>query len=294
MKKKLWLAGLIIFSLVLMAGGNNPKEGDISRNFVLLFEVLDYSREIGDAVAFFFNQVLEPNDQLIIYSPARVYGFSKTTLAGPKKELIASMQEKLRGDTAACSSSYKIIINDMKVQVRDIESSGTTSLDAQAGLKDSLTMYRRDFENLRTLRIVNETLLMHIVDMFKTQEGKNHIVMIYGAEFRPIPNKETITRLQAIPRFAFEVAELFLSEDQKQPLDAYKFSSIFAETAIALHFLYIKPKDMSSVQDFKEQSADMYDVFSRIAKATGGIVETTAKPEAALKSLLQALGESIK
>ena len=294
MRRELWSAGLIIFSLVLMAGGSNPGEGNISRNFVLLFEVLDYSREIGDAIAFFFNQVLESNDQLIIYSPARAYGFSKTTLARPKRELIASMQEKIRGDTAACSSSYKIIINDMKIHVREIETSGTTSLDAQAGLKDSLTMYRRDLENLQGLRIVNEPLLMHIVDMFKTQQGKNHMVMIYGAEFRPIPNKETITRLQAIPRFAPEVAELFLSEDQEPPLDAYKFSGIFGETAIALHFLYIKPKDVSSVQDFKEQSADMYDVFSKIAKATGGIVETTAKPEAALKSLLQALGQSIK
>jgi len=36
----------------------------------------------------------------------------------------------------------------------------------------------------------------------------------------------------------------------------------------------------------------MYDVFTKIAKATGGIVETTASPEAALKSLVKAIGES--
>jgi hypothetical protein len=36
----------------------------------------------------------------------------------------------------------------------------------------------------------------------------------------------------------------------------------------------------------------MFDVFSNIAQATGGITETTASPEAALKSVKNVLGES--
>jgi hypothetical protein len=180
----------------------------------------------------------------------------------------------------------------MKNQVGALEGGQTSSADALAGVKNSLTMYRQDMENLRTLRKVNEPLLMKIVDMFKTQQGKNHMVMIYEAEFRPIPNNETLSRLRAIPEIAFIVAELFSSDDQESPLDAQKFIDLLREAKVSLHFLYIKPKDKSSVQDFKEHSADMYDVFSQIAKATGGIVETTASPEAALKSLVKALGES--
>jgi hypothetical protein len=133
---------------------------------------------------------------------------------------------------------------------------------------------------------------MKIVDMFKTQQGKNHLVMLYEAEFRPIPNKETLSRLRADPEIAFIIAELFASDDQKSPLNAEKFIDIFGEGKVTLHFLYIKPKDRSLVQDFKEHSADMYDVFTKIAKATGGLVETTANPEAALKSLVKAIGES--
>ncbi|MGB8953459.1 MAG: hypothetical protein WCC06_12435 [Candidatus Aminicenantales bacterium] len=296
MKKKLWLAGLIIFSLVMMAEGSGPKAAGQPRNFVLFFETVDYTRELGDAVTFFFNEVLEPNDQLIIYSPARAYGFSKNTLAKPKRELSAAMQEKLRGDIAACSANYKIIINDMKVQVRAIENTQTifANEDPQVNLKDNLTMYRQNINNLQALRKINESLLMQIVNLFKAQQGNNHMVMIYGAEFRPIPNKETLRRLREIPVVAFEVAELFSSDDQKTPLDAEKFIDIFTKTPITLHFLYIKPKDTSAAGDYKEQSTDMYDVFTKIAKATGGIVETTAKPEAALKSLVQAISESEK
>lgn len=292
MKKMSWLGGLITLSLVLTAQGVGPQAGSMPRNFVLLFDILNYTREMGDAVTYFFNQVLAPNDQLIIYTPARAYGFSKNTLSKPRGELIATMKEKLRGDSAACSSNYTIILNEMKDLAGAIEGGQTAGVDAQAGIKNSLNMYRQDMENLRTLRQVNESLLMKIVDMFKTQQGKNHLVMLYEAEFRPIPNKETLSRLRAIPEIAFIVAELFASDDQKSPLDAEKFIDIFGAGKVTLHFLYIKPKDKSLVQDFKEHSADMYDVFTKIAKATGGIVETTANPEAALKSLVKAVGES--
>jgi hypothetical protein len=294
MKKMSRLGGLIALSLVLTTQASVPQEGSLPRNFVLLFDILNYTRDVGDAVTFFYTQVLAPGDQLVIYTPARVYGFSKDTLAKPKRELSEAMKEKLRGDTAACSSNYKTIFNEMKNQAGAIEGGQATSADGLSGIKNSLTMYRQDMENLRTLRQVNEPLLMKIVDMFKTQSGKNHLVMIYEAEFRPIPNKDTLSRLRAIPEIAFIVAELFASDDQKSPLDAQKFIDILREAKASLHFLYIKPKDKSSVQDFKEHSADMYDVFSQIAKATGGIVETTASPEAALKSLFKAIGGDSK
>jgi hypothetical protein len=292
MKKTSWLGGLIALSLVLTTQFGSPQEGSMPRNFVLIFDILNYTREMGDAVTYFFNQVLAPNDQLIIYTPARAYGFSKNTLNKPRGELIATMKEKLRGDSAACSSNYTIILNEMKNLAGAIEGGQTTSVDTLSGLKNSLTLYRQEMENLRSLRQVNESLLMKIVDMFKTQQGKNHVVMLYEAEFRPIPNKETLSRLRDIPEIAFIIAELFASDDQKAPLNAEKFIDIFGEGKVTLHFLYIKPRDKSSVQDFKEHSADMYDVFTKIAKATGGIVETTANPEAALKSLVKALGES--
>lgn len=294
MKRILWLAGLLTLSLIMTANGSGPKEADTPKNYVLFFEVLNYTRELGDAVTFFFDQVLAPDDQLIIYTPARVYGFSKNTLAKPKRELSEAMKEKLRGDTAACSSNYTTIFNEMRNHASEIEGGQTTSADGLIGIKNSLNMYRQDMENLRTLRKVNEPLLMKIVDMFKNQPGKNHMVMIYEAEFRPIPDKDTLSRLRAIPEIAFIVAELFASDDQKSPLDAQKFIDLLREAKISLHFLYIKPKDKTSVQDFKENSADMYDVFSQIAKATGGIVETTANPQAALKSLIKAVSESAK
>jgi len=288
------LFGFLALGIVLTGQAGVLRSEDAPRNFLLLFDILNYTRDVGDALTFFYTRVLAPPDQLMIYTPARVYGFSKTTLAKPKRELSEAMQERLRGDTAACNTSYRIIFNDMKTIVGDLEGGQTSGADALAGVKNSLTMYRQNLDNLRGLRKVNEPLLVQIVGMFKAQQGKNHMVMLYEAEFRPIPNKDTLSRLRAVPEIAFIVSELFSSDDQKSPLDVGRFIDLFREAKVVLHFLYIKPKDKSSVQDYKENSADMYDAFSNIAKATGGVVETTASPEAALRSVAKAISEPSK
>jgi hypothetical protein len=294
MKKTIALTGWILFSLIVGAQGSNPLGESQPRNFVLFFEILDYTKEMGDAVSFFFTRVLEPGDQLIIYTPVRAYGFSKATLSKPKRDLYLSVQDHLRADTAFCSSNYKILMDDMKAQAQAIDGDDTSNSMGVDGLRRSLTLYRQSLANLQSLRKVNQTLLSQTVDMYKTQQGKNHIVMIYQAEFRPIPNKDTLNRLRAIPVISFEANDLFASTDQNPPLDAGGLIDTFKEIPITLHFLYIKPKDVSMFQDIREHSVDMYNVFSRIAKATGGIVETTASPEAALKTLVQALSAPAK
>jgi len=285
MKKTIALTGWILLSLIIGAQASTPLGESQPRNFVLFFEILDYTKEMGDAVSFFLTRVLDPGDQLILYTPARVYGFSKATLAQPRRDLVRNVQDKLRGDTAFCRTNYQIIMDDMKIQARDV----AENIASQDDLRRSLSQYRQNLANLQSLRKVNETLLSQIVEVFKPQPGKNHVVMIYQAEFRPIPDKETINRLRAMPIISFEANELFSQTDQPPPFDVGAFIGLFKKVPIIMHFFYIKPKDVSLLQDIKEQSADMYSVFSQMATATGGIRETTANPEAAFKALLQSL-----
>ena len=282
--KNALLSGLLL-CLVVGAQANAPQPESQRHNYILFFEILDYTREMGDAVSFFLTQVLEPGDQLIIYSPVRVYGFSRATLAQPKKDLVRSVQDKLRGDTAFCRTNYQVIMDDMKIQVREV----ADNISSQEDLKRSLSMYRQSLASLQSLRKVNEDLLRQVVGVFKANPGKNHAVMVFQAEFRPIPDKETMNRLRAMPIISFEANELFAETDQKPPFDAGAFSALFKEVPITLDFFYIKPKDVSMAQDIKEQSVDMYSVFSQMATATGGILQTTANPEAAFKELLRRL-----
>jgi hypothetical protein len=283
MKKKLTVFGIFVYFLVTLSLGALPQESR-SRNFILFFEVLEHRKELDNAVSFFFNRVLQPGDQLIVYTPVRAYSFSRLTLAQPKKELIKKVQSQLRGDTAVGGANYKIIMDDMLKQSREIENAYD-----QNSLRRALTAYRQNLNNLRSLRIVSETLLTDIIEIFKDQPGENHIVMTYQAEFRPIPDRDTLNKLRAMPIVSFEANELFFETETKPPVQADLFIELFRESGILLHFFYIKSKDVFTAQNSREQSVDMFNVFNRIAAATGGIVETTSSPEAAFKTLLKAL-----
>ncbi len=195
MKIKMALVSGLLLSLLIGAqAGALPAESQ-TRNFILFFEILDYTKEMGDAVSFFLTQVLEPGDQLIIYTPVRVYGFSRTTLAQPRRDLVRGVQDKLRGDTAFCRTNYQIIMDEMKIQAREV----ADNIASQEDLRRSLSLYRQSLANLQSLRKVNEDLLRQVVEVFKANPGKNHAVMVYQAEFRPIPDKETMNRLRAMP-----------------------------------------------------------------------------------------------
>ncbi|MGB7294295.1 MAG: hypothetical protein WBC70_01780 [Candidatus Aminicenantales bacterium] len=284
-------AAIAVIAYVLFAwarAGATPSESR-PRNFVLFFEVLEYSKELGDAVSFFLGRILDPGDQLVFYTPTRAYSFSRETLAVPKKDLIHKLQGHLRGDTAVGGTDYKILMEDMLGQARDVENAPD-----QNALRRALTAYRQSLNDLRLLRKVNEGLLADIVGIFKGQTGEKHIILTYQAEFRPIPDRDTLTKLRAMPIVSFEANELFFEADTKPPLDAELFIGMLRETGILLHFFYIKPKSVFMVQNCREQSVDMFNVFARIAAASGGIVETTAAPEAAFRALLKTLNAPLR
>ncbi|MCJ7612796.1 MAG: hypothetical protein MUP19_11085, partial [Candidatus Aminicenantes bacterium] len=73
MKKTIALTVWIFLFLIIGAQASTPLGESRPRNFVLFFEILDYTKEMGDAVSLFFTRVLEPGDQLIIYTPVRAY-----------------------------------------------------------------------------------------------------------------------------------------------------------------------------------------------------------------------------
>lgn len=277
---------LIAVSLLLSASapGAGSRQEDRTRNFVLFFEILDYTKAVGDAVSFFLDGVQRPGDQLIVYTPARAYSFSQATLAGPTRELTLRVQGHLRADTAYCSAQYKVIMEDMKTLVREIENQSDMN-----SLRRALTLYRQSLVNLQSLRKVDEGLLADIAEMFKAQTGENHIVMTYQAEFRPVPDRETINRLRAMPVVFFEANDLFAETDKRILLDTDLLIEALKESGVAFHFIYIKTKDIPPSWSVKEHSVDMYNAFSRVAAATGGVVETTSRPESALKNLLKTL-----
>jgi hypothetical protein len=98
--------------------------------------------------------------------------------------------------------------------------------------------------------------------------------------------------LRDIHVFAMRANELFVSDNLKAPFDAAAISELFKLVPLTFHFLYIKSKSNFTTDAIFENSGDMYSVFGKIARNTGGICDTIAEPVAGLKSITAALREA--
>jgi hypothetical protein len=293
-------AMLIVFLFTLIRFPAPAADGQ--RNFIVVFEIRNYTGDLGDAVKYIFSDLLRSGDQLIVYTPAKVYGFSKATLARPQAELVAMLQEKLRSDTALSATGFAAIAKDMKSTVQNIENyllGGTGSGDSggvSAGksddvdLKNNLANYRQFTANLMQLRRVNDQLLRQMLGVFRSQPGSNHLIVIYEQELRPIPQRRAMDVLREDAKLSFMSQELFAQQSTKPPFDAEAFASLCAQVPLTAHFLYFKPKTGDSLSaDFFDNSGDMYGAFGKVTGSTGGVNETVGEVKAGLKTIVNAL-----
>ena len=292
MRSRFMLVLFLALSIVLASAGFNALRATGSqRNFVILFEFLDNSIGLDDALKFIFDDMLGPDDLLIIYSPVRSYSFSKATLARPQAELVSLMNEKLRGDTSRAVQNYMQVIKDMEGVVRDIEANvlKESPMAETSDLRNLFMRYRQYLDNLQQLRHVNDAALRQIAGLFRGQRGENHVILQFEREFRPIPNREALNRINDFPVFAIQANELFASDNLKEVVDADAIGELFKQVPLTFHFLYVKSKSNFIRGASYENSGDLYAAFSKIAKTTGGFCDSITKPVAGLESVMTAL-----
>ncbi len=293
--RRIIISTLIAITLTFLATmGSNPlPAADSPRNLVVFFEFLDNANGVEEAVEFIFNKMLGPSDQLIIQSPARLYGFSPKTLARPKAELIAMMQEKLRGDISRAGQNYKQVIKDLETAVRNLEDFVVGEYAGSGGVPETRDMtelfnpYRQGLANLSQLRLANDKSLRQLAAAFSGQKGENHIIVLFERELRPVPKREALNILADMPKFAFQSNELFLTGNTKEPFDVTALADYFKQLPLTQHFIYVTSKNNSATGSVLENSSDIYSAFSKLSQATGGICKTIAEPMEGLKSILK-------
>ncbi|UCH93874.1 MAG: hypothetical protein JSV88_26905 [Candidatus Aminicenantes bacterium] len=303
--KKIFVYGMVILPLVVVLSfpGNTFAGESGKSNYVLVFQATDYNSKLGQAVEYFFKQILRPEDDVILFTPQRFYNYSQQTRqAHPLDKLTKRTKDVLKRDISVGAANYNNTIEQMQMIVTEIgKSMGTVGAGPGSGgegmrgmtsvtdLKNWLIQYRQLLENLRTIRRLNEKLFMDLAQSFKQRGGNNIIFVFYQQEMRITPDKDTMDALRNNPDIRFEATEVFSEENIKEPMDAAKVSQALKDAGVTLHFVYMH-KRMSRRQgiETKEFSGDIYNVFSKITQNTGGQVMTTAKPDAALKKILGA------
>ncbi|NQT80113.1 MAG: VWA domain-containing protein [Candidatus Aminicenantes bacterium] len=273
----------------------------LTRHFYLIFQITDYNPRFAEASGHLFNQVLLPGDTLTIMTPMDTYALSKKALETKSKERLSSeLLSILRKDTKMGAANYRSLMNDLRRLVRSISAStqgaGTVNLGFESesitggfDLETLLQRYQETLLKMEQLRLVDETKFIRFAAQVKKQTGPKNVYFFYQREFRPEITSDILTKLTSLnqdkPEIIGEVQNLFQLYRRSVSFDVNKITTAFADSSLSFNliFMHKEPENVSGIR-MREQSEDMFSAFSQVAKATGGIIDSSQNPSYAFKN----------
>ncbi|MCJ7681770.1 MAG: hypothetical protein MUP70_13660 [Candidatus Aminicenantes bacterium] len=274
----------------------------VSRNFVLLFEIQEYLPRVGDAIDYFFETVIMPGDSLTVVTPMRTYNFKKEALEKMPKEVIADqLKGTLRKDATIGNAEYRNTVLDLKNFMMEVFGGGGGGNDFDLQF-DILREYMQKLENLRK---IDQGKINHFANYLKDQPGQKHVFLFYQKELLPTVDPKVYTLLMSNTQQEdqpneFTLMEIFDYYRRDVAFNVDEIKKSFSDSSIAIHFLYvtqtadhnIDPTAMGSLANtglvMKEQSEDIFSAFKEIAAATGGISESSMNAEFAFQKAVNA------
>jgi len=280
-------------------GKKGPGKPQVSRQFVLFFEMSDYMPEIDKVLDSFFDKVILPGDSLIVITPMKRYHLRSESLEKlPKNQIKEQLRGKLRQDIFIGTSEYRNTIEELY-----------KSFSGDASLEEKIELYSMFLSRLESLRKVNEKGLIQFADFLKTMPGQKFVYLFYQKENVPQYSPKSLMLQQfqhqddpfLTPKFMENFD--FFNRDVKFDVEAVK--KAYADSSISIHFLYVTKTpaaktpvtasvdgaaamDGSGEITMVERSEDIFSAFNEISQATGGISDTSANADAAFKRAVNA------
>ena len=252
-----------------------PKTG---RTIVMQFEVLGPSPKLDEAVDFFFDQVLEPKDSLIIITPRATYRFKPEALARlPRKEIARQLKAKLRKDILAGAREYKKLLSDFRDTLK-------LSIDPD----QKLFMLQDVIRQLRDRIGIDGASLRRTAQTLKALEGQKYVFLFYEKELIPSASLGSFGD-ESLPAGESNLDDMAAAEMQRDLTGNPKtIKQIFSDASITVHFIFLT-KSASDIEDevngleTKDVSPSIYNIFNDMARATGGVSEASGNPFAAFQ-----------
>jgi VWFA-related protein len=276
----------------------------VARQFVLFFELSDYLSELDRTIDIFFDRVLLPGDNLMIVTPMKNYSMRAEALARKPKETVKEdLRAILRRDILIGGAEYRTTIDDM---FRELSRKPAGEPDLP--LDQKFMQYDLYLQKLENLRKVDEKSLIGFASLLKGMPGQKYVYMFYQRENIPqfSPRAEMMTMAannDVVASLGFLQSFQLFSRDPSFNVDAVK--KAYADSSIAVHFLYLTkmPAGKVSVNQYKlaeqggsltdevilaEKSEDIYSAFNEVARATGGISDSSSNAAAAFTRAVDA------
>jgi len=240
------------------------------RQFVLVFEVIDYSPRLGEIIDYFFNQVFAPEDKLAIVTPINSYNLKNEYLINkPLEEVSNELKQKLKKDIRKGNAEYKSIMRKI--------------------IRGEATNY--DYLRLKSLRRLEEQNLLDFAETLKISEGQKNVFLLYQRDAIPGPNISSGNLTTS--DYLYSIDEL----RKEITFDVDRVKQAFSDSMISAHFIYITNTEQyqQSVLNqgpsnaiTKDWSMNAFGAFYEVAKATGGLTDSSTNPAFSFKKAADA------
>jgi len=284
---------LIQGSTIKREEGPREMKPQIARQIVLLFDMMDWQPEIDRALDFFFDDVIQPADSLMIITPRRKLRLASDALAlKPAETIKDELRGILRQDFLMGSSEYRGIIDELYRALSRPPEGGY-----EVPLNERMEIYEQCLSRLENLRTVDEKGLIEFAGILKALPGQKFIYLFYQKEMVPQfnPKVEIKTFLDQTHDLAltFKMMERLQLFTRDTRFDVTAVKRAYADASVSVHFLFLTktssernpisvyqnasaPSEITMV----ERSEDIYNAFGEVARATGGLTDTSANLEA--------------
>ena len=271
----------------------------LRRNYFLLFQITEYNPKLAEAIDFLFQQAIRPGDNVIIQTPRQNYALSAQALASkPRNELAEEMNNLLKKDIKIGTGQYNSLLNDLKRMAREISGLGhmeveeSDSITASSGLEFMLQRYKDTVSQMEQQRLIDEKKILGFAGQLRNIEGQKNVFFVYQREFRPEIQQSVVNRMVASyqdrPDILASIQELFMLYSRDVSLNPDRIKKAFSDAGISLYFIFMnkEPQNAAGIT-MQEQSEDVFNVFSQVAQATGGTVDTSQNPAAGFQHALE-------
>jgi len=262
------------------------------RTIVLEFEVLDPMPKIDDAMDYFFTEVLQPGDALMVITPRTSYRFKPEALARlPRRVIAGQLEGKLRSDILAGATEYRRLL----ANIQDIMQMPIDDADLKLHLINATVRQLRD-------RIgINQASLRELAQTLKGLEGQKYVFLFYEKElikFASMGDFDT----EALPAAERNLADMTEADaNRTSEVSPKAVERIFSDASITAHFIYLTQSKMNAAgldAEFlrggsgglqtKDVSDSIFGSLREMARATGGITESSGNPFAAFRKAVTA------
>ncbi len=240
----------------------------LSRQFVLIFEVREVFDEVEKSIKHFFNNVLIPSDKLIVATPLKSYHFKEDSWKFVSKtEMADQLIKRLKKDTLLRPVDWGNLddyIND-GMNIKDME-------DVFFGQ-----------------RYIDGKNLLNIAEYLKSLPGQKNVFLFLQEElidYAMPTGFSTVTEMMSNLDYLTNLSRIASYGDVSN-----KIKKAFSDSKILFNLLYIKNNKVvtsGSLFNKIDLAGGMFSTFKDLSKITGGLAQTTANAAASFEKAVDA------